>query len=213
MRRFASLALVLAVGLGGCSLFQTDDDRAPVLAEPPPQAEYLRETAVQPDAETGSGTAVENALAWSEKYAQAVEQLARQQEANRKLADRNRTLESKATALESELATTQQELKEANDLLIDLRRANEDWKASVLGYRDEMRKAHGAELEALHKVLRLLGGEVGDTATTPADDEADETAETADTASGTAADGADDAGGAASRTAAASKGATGASTE
>ena len=72
MRRFASLALVLAVGLGGCSLFQKDDDRAPVQSEPPPQAEYLKETAVQPDAETRSGTAVENALAWSEKYAQAV---------------------------------------------------------------------------------------------------------------------------------------------
>lgn len=209
MRRIASLALVLAVGIGGCSLFQRDDDRPAVRPEPSePQAAYLKETAVQPDAETGSGTAVENALAWSEKYAQAVEQLARQQEANQKLADQNRALESKVAAVESDLAKTRQELKDANDLLIDLRRANEDWKANVLGYRDEMRKAHGAEIEALHKVLRLLGGEV--TGAEPAGTTGDDGASAGtDPAAASAAGPAD----ASSRTAAASQGDTGASTE
>ncbi len=202
MRRFASLALVLAVGIGGCSLFQRDDDRPAVRPEPSePQAAYLKETAIQPDAEAGSGTAVENALAWSEKHAQAVEQLARQQETNQKLADQNRALESKVAALESDLTKTRQELKDANDLLIDLRRANEDWKTNVLGYRDEMRKAHGAEIEALHKVLRLLGGEVTDTSPASAPD-----------ADGAASGGTNPAD-ASSRTAAASQGDTGASTE
>ncbi|MFO8014481.1 MAG: hypothetical protein R6X20_14380 [Phycisphaerae bacterium] len=182
MRRIASLALMLAVAVGGCSLFQRDEDPPPVRPEPPQQAAYLKETAVQPEPEAASSTAVENALAWSEKYARAVEQLARQQEANSKLADENRTLETKIASLESELAKTRQELNDANDLLIDLRRANEDWKTSVLGYRDEMRKAHGAELEALHKVLRLLGGEVTDPASTApaaADATAPATSETA----------------------------------
>jgi septal ring factor EnvC (AmiA/AmiB activator) len=168
MRRIASLALILAVTVGGCSLFQRDEDPPPLRTEPPRQAAYLKETAVQPEAEEPSSTAVENALAWSEKYAQAVEQLARQQEANSKLADQNRGLETKVAALESDLAKTRQELKDANDLLIDLRRANEEWKANILGYRDELRKAHSAELEALYKVLRLLGGEVTDSTPTAA---------------------------------------------
>jgi hypothetical protein len=212
MRRTASLALVLAVAASGCSLFQRDEDRPPVRPEPDRQAAYLKETAVESEPEPPSGTAVEDALAWSRKYAQAVEQLARQQEANRKLADENRGLERKIVTLEGELAQTQQELKDANDLLIDLRRANEQWKTNVLGYRDEMRQAHTAELEALHKVLRLLGGEVADTSTTPP-------ADTGTTAGGETATGpADPASAGASTatpatTAAASEGETGASSE
>jgi len=200
MRRFASLALLVAVALGGCSLFHKDEDPA---AGRPEQAAYLKETAVQPDAGAASDTAVENALAWSEKYAQAVEQLARQQEENRNLADQNRELQAKVASLEGDLTRTRQELKEANDLLVDVRRANEEWKRSVLGYRDEMRKAYTAELEALHKVLRLLGGEVADSSPTTGSDEAP--VPTADKADGP--------GGAPRDTAPASEGDSGASTE
>jgi len=174
MTRFVSVPLIMAVALGGCSLFQRDEDPASVRPEPTDQAAYLKETAVEPDAKAASDTAVENALAWSEKYARAVEQLARRQEENRKLAEKNRNLQDEIASLQGELDQTRQELTEANDLLIDVRRANEEWKQSVLGYRDEMRKAHGAELEALHKVLRLLGGEVPDSAPTAGSDEAPE---------------------------------------
>jgi len=166
MTRFAPIPLILAVALAGCSLFHKDEDRPAFGAEPPEPATYLKETAVQPDEGATSGTAVENALAWSEKYGQAVEQLARQQQENRKLADQNRQLEANTVSLEGELAQTRKELKEANDLLIDVRRANEEWKTSVLGYRNEMRRALQTIIETEIRVVRLLGGEVPDSAPT-----------------------------------------------
>jgi len=164
MTRVLAITLTLALALGGCSIFQKDDDRPPLAPEPPPQATYLRETGVQPDTPRDSGTAVESALAWSEKYARAVEQLARQQEENHDLLAEKQQLDQKMVALQAELAQTRKELGEANDLLIEVRRANDQWKVNILGYRNEMRQAQQAELEALRKVLRLLGGEVAETA-------------------------------------------------
>jgi 5-enolpyruvylshikimate-3-phosphate synthase len=35
-----------------------------------------------------------------------------------------------------------------------------NWKMNILGYRDEMRDAETAQLEALLKILKALGGEV-----------------------------------------------------
>jgi len=171
MTRLLALALALALATGGCSLFHKDDDDVqPIAEQPPPQATYLKETGVRtdPEPQRDPGTAVESALAWSEKYAGAVEQLARQQEANRQLADEKRQLQQQIASLQAELTQTRKELGEANDLLIEVRRANDQWKANVLGYRDEMRSAQQAQLEALRKVLRLLGGEVAaDAASVP----------------------------------------------
>ncbi len=160
MRRIVPIALVLAVALGGCTFLRKDEDALAAPPDPPEQASYLKETGVRPDEEAASPTAVESALAWSEKYSRAVEQLSRQQQEAHKLAEEKRQLNQKIAALEAELAQTRQELQEANDLLLDVRRANQRWKTDVLGYRDELRQAHEAELTALYKVLRLLGGEV-----------------------------------------------------
>lgn len=104
--------------------------------------------------------AVESALIWSEKYAHAVEDLSQEQQRNRKLMDEGRTLQQQLDAAKAELATANRELEEANALLIEVRQENNRWKADVLGYRDEMRRSHLTELEALGKVLRLLGGEL-----------------------------------------------------
>jgi len=35
-----------------------------------------------------------------------------------------------------------------------------NWKTDILGFRDEMRDAETAQLEALLKILKVLGGEV-----------------------------------------------------
>jgi hypothetical protein len=35
-----------------------------------------------------------------------------------------------------------------------------NWKADVIGFRQEMRSAEKAQLEALLKILQILGGEV-----------------------------------------------------
>ena len=35
-----------------------------------------------------------------------------------------------------------------------------NWKTDILGFRDEIRDAETAQLEALLKILKVLGGEV-----------------------------------------------------
>jgi len=173
MKRIAPIALAVALAASGCS-FGTRRDEPAEIPPPAEEAAYLKETAVAPDAQAEAPTAVESALVWSEKYARAVEEITRREQENRRLADENRQLSLTIADLRAELAQAQKELQEANTLLIDVRRANEKWKTDVLGYRDEMRSAHLVQMDALYKVLRLLGGDVPE----PAD--ATTTATTAD---------------------------------
>jgi septal ring factor EnvC (AmiA/AmiB activator) len=144
-----------------------------------PRSEYLARTAVKPEPVLESPTAVDSALAWSERYSQAIEKLARLQQENADLQEKNRSIASQAVKHQAELAQAQKELNDANAMLVDIRGELEKWKASVLGFRQEMRSAQQAQLEALTKVLRVLGAEVQPT-TRPAE----KAAETKDVASG-----------------------------
>ena len=63
-------------------------------------------------------------------------------------------------ALDAQLKQAQKELNEANILLIEMRVELNNWKVDILGFRDEMRDAEKAQLEALLKILKALGGEV-----------------------------------------------------
>ena len=159
MRNVATVVLVLAVAVGGCSSGFMGDGPEPVM-ETAEQTPYLEKAAVVESTQSTTPTAIENALEWSQKYARAVEDLSRQQEANRKLADEKRQLNEQIVAAQTELARAHKELQEANDLLIDVRQENERWKADILGHRAEILLAHKTEMDALVKVLRLLGGEV-----------------------------------------------------
>jgi len=158
MRNPATVVLILAVAVGGCSFALRRDRPEPIVevAEPAP---YLEKTVIAEDTPPATPTAIESALAWSQKYAQAVEDLSRQQEANRQLADDKRQLIEQVAATQTKLARAQKELQETNDLLITVRQENEKWKADVLAHRAEILLAHKAEMDALVKVLRLLGGE------------------------------------------------------
>jgi chromosome segregation ATPase len=76
------------------------------------------------------------------------------------LKTQNDSLQQQVTSLEARLAQTQKELGEANDLLIEMLTELNTWKNNILGFRGEMRDAAKAQLEALLKVLEILGGEV-----------------------------------------------------
>jgi hypothetical protein len=165
------LGVLAALGAAaGCTFAELRDSPAPAppaavrpaTPRPAPTAEapYLSKVAVVREKPAETPTAVESALAWSEKYAKAMEELARERERNRKLEEENRGLQAEATALKTDLAKAHQELEEANTLLVEVRGENDKWKSDVLGYRDEMRRAHLSELDALAKVLRLLGAEL-----------------------------------------------------
>jgi small-conductance mechanosensitive channel len=101
-------------------------------------------------------TTVESAIELSKKYAILSEKMAVLEKKNHDLLTENRRL----TTLEPQLQQTQKELTEANDLLVEMHIELNNWKVNVLGFRDEMRDAEKAQLEALLKVLNILGGEV-----------------------------------------------------
>jgi chromosome segregation ATPase len=109
---------------------------------------------------TEERTAVESAVELSHKYAALTEQAAVLASSKEKLTEENSRLKNKVAALESELSQAHKELTEANDLLREMLMELNNWKSNVLGFQQEMREADKTQLEALLKILKLLGGEV-----------------------------------------------------
>jgi hypothetical protein len=162
MSRSMIIAALACLLVGGCVQSAFHQPEGPI-PEPqhPSDAGYLQKAVVARDVDPPLPTAVENAIALQDKYARALEDLRRGEEHNHALSDENRKLAETAAHLQADLAKTQQELSEANAILIQMRQEIEKWKYDVLGYRDEMRKANQAQIEALGKVLSLLGAEAG----------------------------------------------------
>ncbi len=104
-------------------------------------------------------TVVQSAVELSEKYANLSEQAVTIKQENQRLAAENEELKRQIAADEARLKQTQKELAEANQLLIEMLTELNNWKTNILGFRGEMREAAKAELEALLKVLEILGGE------------------------------------------------------
>ncbi len=105
-------------------------------------------------------TVVESAMELSKEHAKLSEEAAVLRQKNRDLVARNQQLKDQVVSLEAQLQQTQRELSEANDLLITMRIELNNWKTDILGFRDEIRDAETAQLEALLKILKVLGGEV-----------------------------------------------------
>ena len=105
-------------------------------------------------------TAVESAIELSDRYARLSEEAALLRQQNRDATMKNQQLGNQVDDLQAKLDQTQKELTEANDLLIETRIELNNWKVDILGFRDEMRDAETAQLEALQKILKALGGEV-----------------------------------------------------
>jgi hypothetical protein len=96
----------------------------------------------------------------SEKYAVLSRETAALRLKNQDLVAENRQLKDQLAALDSQLGKTEGELTEANDLLMEMIVELNNWKTDVIGFREEMRGAEKAQLEALLKILKVLGGEV-----------------------------------------------------
>ena len=105
-------------------------------------------------------TAVESAIELSGKYAKLSEEAAVLRQEKQDLITKNRQLKDQVTALDVQLQQTQKELTEANDLMIEMRIELNNWKTNILGFREEMRDADTAQLQALLRILNILGGEV-----------------------------------------------------
>jgi chromosome segregation ATPase len=161
---------VMGLVLGGC--YMTMPAKTPVAAasEPaqPEQARYLSQMAVRDESARPVASGVDVALEWSNKYAQASEKVVELTAKNQELVSDNRQLGGQAARLEIDLQNTRQQLTEANTMLVEVRGELEKWKANVLGFRDEIRQAQQAQLEALGRIIKLLEGEAPAPAAKPA---------------------------------------------
>lgn len=103
--------------------------------------------------------AVQSAVLWAQRYEEMSLKNNELREQNNKLFLENNQLKRDAERLQMSLDSTRKELQEANEFLQQMHMELNQWKSDVLGYRDEMRQAQKAQLEALAKILRLLGAE------------------------------------------------------
>ncbi len=110
-------------------------------------------------------TAVESAIELSKKYAKLSKEVSSLSVENKQLRSENERLQTQITEIQENLEQAEKELSEANDFLVETRVELNNWKKDILGFRNEMREAEVAQLEALYKVLKILGGEPEDTAT------------------------------------------------
>ena len=104
-------------------------------------------------------TVVESAIQLSDKYAKLSEEASTLKQQNQSLTSRNRQLEDQVVDIENRLKQTQKELSEANQVLVEMRVELNNWKTDVLGFREEMRSAQTAQLQALMKIIKVLGGD------------------------------------------------------
>jgi hypothetical protein len=167
MRHAWTCTAAAALWLGGCGqLSFLTRPREPAPAPPPAadggQAEYLAHTAVKTETAPPAPGAVDVALEWSRKYADASEQLVAEQRAGRELREQNRQLTEQAAKCQAQLAQTHKELAEANETLMQLGRETQDWKKQA-GLVETILQAQKTQIDAMKKVLLLLGAEAGPT--------------------------------------------------
>ncbi len=124
-----------------------------VESESPQMASRFQQTTPKGD------TAVDSAIQLSKQHAKLAEQMMKLKEEKEALEQENQQLNARINELQAKLDRSQKELKEANDLLVEMGGELNSWKENVLGFRSEMRDAERAQLEALVKILTLLGGE------------------------------------------------------
>jgi chromosome segregation ATPase len=108
---------------------------------------------------SGERTAAESAVELSDRYAKLSEEAVTLRQLNKALTEQNQKLKDDIDSCTEHLNTTRNDLERANNLITDTRLELNNWKQNVLGFRDEMRDAQKAELEALLKILKMLGAE------------------------------------------------------
>ena len=176
MQRYTQRAMTCLIAAAALALAGCDYVDEPIVLDTMPmrpvQTYAPPQTAVQPtDAavakrftETDDGTpdAVQSAMMWSGKYDELAEKYKTLTEENMTLTKENSDLKKQMLVFEADLKRTRQELDDANAFLQEMHGELTRWKGDVLGFRDEIRLAQGAQLQALTKVLKLLGAETAE---------------------------------------------------
>ena len=165
------IAILTAVTLlAGCDLQPARLEATPKPPPTPPGRTDVIDTqgVAAPHDEKPTDSAVDTALQWAQRYAEVSQKLAESQAENKQLLNEKQAQAEKVTKLQDDLAKTQGQLKDANTMLMDMKRELEKWKDNVLTYRSEMRDAQAAQMNVLVRIVKLLGGDTGDIASRPA---------------------------------------------
>ncbi|MHC5213703.1 MAG: hypothetical protein ACYSOO_03835 [Planctomycetota bacterium] len=110
---------------------------------------------------------------WASKYEELSISNNALRETNNELTVKNNQLKQQIEAIKSELEQTKNDLTEANDFLGQMHLELNKWKTDVLGFRQEIRQAQQVQVEALGKILRVLGAEPMDTPNVPEESSSD----------------------------------------
>ena len=102
---------------------------------------------------------MESAIELSEKFAELSKDNAALEQRKTELEKINRQLGEDLEKTQTDLEQAEKELTQANQFLVEMRVELNNWKNNVLGFRGEMRDAEKAQLEALLRILTLLGVE------------------------------------------------------
>lgn len=165
MRLITGIAIVGLFGslmLGGCDWNTANSTGLEVANESPPGSgqAYIDKTAIRDESGAQTNNAVDAAMEWARKYAEVSSKRDQLLQENRRLGREQQNFQQQITKLQSELNRSEKELAQANSMLLEMKTELEKWKTSVLGFRDEMRQSQKAQLDALVRIVTLIGGEV-----------------------------------------------------
>lgn len=112
------------------------------------------------DTDSEGATTIESTIKLAQEHAELAEKMTALQQERQALVTENGQLKNKVAELEPKLRQAEKELSQANEQLIGLIVELNNWKVSVTGFQDEMREADKAQLNALLKIFKILGGEI-----------------------------------------------------
>jgi hypothetical protein len=92
----------------------------------------------------------------TESFERTVDMLTRERANNQMLKKEVADLKQQLAEKEVRIKDLQRQLQAAEEEVAKLEEGLEAWKADVLGFRDELRKAEEAEIDVLHQILQLL---------------------------------------------------------
>ena len=146
--------------LSGCE--ETEAIKARVMKPDQPEATEVVASADKfQTAMTSSGMTSESAIELSDKYTKLYDNYIAEQQKYKELLKVNESKDKRLKECQDELERAKKELNEANNLLVEMRIELSNWKTDIIGFREEMRDADIAQLEALYKILKILGADVG----------------------------------------------------
>lgn len=164
MRTNKKIKTLLALSLlsllsTGCVTLEEQFNPTPAAATISPEEANAAVQKRFQDSASKSPSAVDSAIELAKKHAKLSEEMSALRQDYSQLTAENEQMKSHIAVLEPDLKQTNKELDQANDLLINMRIELNGWKSNILGFRNEMRNADKAQLQALIKILEAMGGE------------------------------------------------------